>query len=61
MAVDYYSKYLKYKSKYLELKKQLGSARRGKCGYCRYCSEFEPKSNGKCECGHGELDHDLIL
>ncbi len=25
MEVDYYSKYLKYKSKYLELKAQLGS------------------------------------
>jgi hypothetical protein len=28
MEVDYYSKYLKYKSKYLELKKQMGG---GKC------------------------------
>ena len=26
MEVDYYSKYLKYKNKYTELKKQLGSA-----------------------------------
>jgi hypothetical protein len=26
MQVDYYSKYLKYKTKYLELKEQIGSA-----------------------------------
>ncbi len=30
MAIDYYSKYLKYKSKYLELKTQLGSGK-GSC------------------------------
>ena len=27
MEIDYYSKYLKYKSKYLELKKQMGGGR----------------------------------
>ncbi len=30
MEVDYYSKYLKYKSKYTELKKQIGAGS-GKC------------------------------
>jgi hypothetical protein len=31
--MDYYEKYLKYKNKYLQLKEQIGSARRGKTIY----------------------------
>ena len=43
MEVDYYSKYLKYKNKYTELKKQLGSAVTKKKQECSthdhaYCS-----------------------
>ncbi len=65
MEVDYYSKYLKYKSKYTELKKQIG----GDCNtgrtyfpiknnYKTYmtfyddcgCTFIDPQTNVKCDC-----------
>ncbi len=54
MEVDYYSKYLKYKSKYLELKGQLGSGKGS-------CSIFESKRNSICGCGafQGRVDPKL--
>ncbi len=45
MEVDYYSKYLKYKSKYLELKAQLGSGV-GKCKTCS-CRSFQGRVDPK--------------
>ncbi len=44
MAIDYYSKYLKYKSKYLELKAQLGSGY-GNCEVedCKCKKYYGPK------------------
>ncbi len=62
MEVDYYSKYLKYKTKYLELKKQMGGVCVGSfgeiglgCGnkctiYNCKCTEFDPKSNTDPDC-----------
>ncbi len=41
MEVDYYSKYMKYKSKYLELKKQIGGVQ--KC-------YFKNDDNKECIC-----------
>lgn len=52
MEVDYYSKYLKYKSKYLELKKQMG---RSKCSgwvtksECKYCDKDFRKCESPCK------------
>ncbi len=42
MEVDYYSKYLKYKSKYLELQAQIGGDY-GQCTQCN-CKKFTCKS-----------------
>jgi len=42
MEVDYYSKYLKYKSKYIELKKKLG----GGLGSCQSIK----KDGSDCDC-----------
>jgi hypothetical protein len=51
MEVDYYSKYLKYKSKYLELLAQIGGRKKcqkdirtcvGDCSKCK-CISFGPK------------------
>ncbi len=67
MEVDYYSKYLKYKSKYLELKAQLGGAD-GKCvGYIKTkkcdCKSYngdspnEENKNPICNCTHPYLAH----
>ncbi len=56
MAIDYYSKYLKYKSKYLELKAQMG---RGKefCFSCS-CNKFVGNTDmGPC----GNCKHDFSL
>ncbi len=52
MAIDYYSKYLKYKSKYLELKSQMGSGNEF-CFSCK-CEKFvSNKQMGPCEnCTH---------
>jgi hypothetical protein len=50
MEIDYYSKYLKYKSKYLELKKQMGG---GRCNgwvtktQCKYC-DGNTQCRGEC-------------
>ncbi len=73
MAIDYYSKYLKYKSKYLELKAQMGSGPNditNACDDCP-CDEYEPiftirddgvkvYSYDKCGnsiCGHSKFRH----
>jgi len=32
--MDYYAKYIKYKTKYLELKKQMDGGKKGKCAEC---------------------------
>ncbi len=45
--MDYYSKYLKYKAKYLELKGQLGGEY-GKCG------DYEKGKRCKCKSYIGE-------
>ena len=51
MEVDYYSKYLKYKSKYLELKKQFGGDGHGPC--------FAINDDGtKCTCQKFKLEED---
>ncbi len=59
MAVDYYKKYLKYKSKYLELKNQIGTGLY-KCMHkdCD-CKTYKGKDEGPCSglfglkgCGH---------
>ncbi len=54
MEVDYYSKYLKYKSKYLELKAQLGSGKGA-------CTTFKPELKRNCGCGafQGRVDPKL--
>ncbi len=55
MEVDYYSKYLKYKSKYLELKEQIGG---GSCTLCN-CSSFKGKGLecNRNSCQHGRRFH----
>ena len=40
MEINYYQKYLKYKSKYLELKKLIGSG--------KSCAETYPTNGSKC-------------
>ena len=57
MEIDYQQKYLKYKAKYLELKRQLGGG--GKCGVKQFIS-CGCKIKGKvgsfsplCKCKHG--------
>ena len=47
--MDYYSKYIKYKTKYLELKKQLGGI--NKCHFCG-CTNF-------VLCTGEHLDYDI--
>ena len=58
MEVDYYSKYLKYKAKYLELKNQMAG---GKFYCCKICDcltyeQADPNTN-VCKCGHPHLEH----
>jgi len=51
----WYSKYLKYKQKYLDLKKSLvGSGGNSKCHHSKCsCSRFQDNGSGKnCFCGH---------
>ena len=49
MEVDYYSKYLKYKAKYLELKAQLGGDQKCEVPDCK-CSNFEKTDNEQRKC-----------
>ncbi len=64
MEVDYYSKYLKYKEKYLKLKAQLGGVDDGyiKCfGDVAYCHEKNIECLHPCgrkECGCKGFIHD---
>ena len=57
--MDYYQKYLKYKTKYLELKKQLG----GKCNKCRCPNSFSTREQNKSppelcgSCNHSKKNH----
>jgi hypothetical protein len=58
MEIDYYSKYLKYKAKYLELKNQIAGA---KIFCCKICDcllydEADPNTH-VCTCGHNHLNH----
>ena len=58
----YYSKYLKYKNKYLDLKKSLVGSGLGACYVCRKgkCSWYssDGKRNGNCRrCTHPYRDH----
>ena len=62
--MDYYQKYLKYKTKYLELKKQLGSGKMTcqKCtGIDSMCKSYGGRrtfKDGKCTlCNHDEKFH----
>jgi hypothetical protein len=65
MEIDYYSKYLKYKAKYLDLKKQMGGIRDPynpyKCCKWCYCKEFKLNSlinnEENCKCGHVTEQH----
>lgn len=74
MEVDYYSKYIKYKAKYVELKKQMGGNSKPYnpyecCIFCN-CKEyiFHRKINEQidekiyeteyCKCNHKKIDHD---
>jgi hypothetical protein len=65
MEIDYKLKYLKYKSKYLELKAQIGSGNY-KCFECAKCAKYqgekpnETNSDPKCTregCKHPYSDH----
>ena len=57
--MDYYQKYLKYKTKYLELKNQLQTGGAKKC--CAHnceCSSYEhDKSRDICVCRHSQNYH----
>ncbi len=59
MEVDYYSKYIKYKAKYIELKNQMGGTK--KCCLLCNCIEYKVKDEGlydqKCTCGHIIYNH----
>jgi hypothetical protein len=60
----YYEKYLKYKTKYLELKKSMGGGGK-KCNICIFkpegekCNGFVPISVNllTCKCGHSKSVH----
>ena len=62
MEVDYYSKYLKYKAKYLELKKQMGGEDKpSSCCIICNCIEYNKTEINYefylCSCGHPSHDH----
>ena len=55
----YYSKYLKYKQKYLDLKKSLVGSGKGVCLMCDSCNHFRSNgtSDGNCVCTHQNKHH----
>ncbi len=60
MEIDYYSKYLKYKSKYIELRNQMGGVIQC-CDSCN-CKKYQwdkeyTSSNNTCTCGHKMIGH----
>ena len=65
MEVDYYSKYLKYKAKYLELKNQMGGngnkdTQKSCCNICnciKYDSVKGSYEQNMCSCGHLNSSH----
>ncbi len=57
MEVDYYSKYLKYKAKYIELKNQMGGDNLICCNLCN-CIEYDKLVTDICKCTHGRYTHD---
>ncbi len=66
MEVDYYSKYLKYKSKYLELKAKLGGNPNNNCTtrivYDKLKKiELCPGYVKTCWCLHKREDHETIF
>jgi hypothetical protein len=68
MEVDYYSKYLKYKAKYLELKNQMGGTDNeyGTTACCKSCNcinyKFETQNGSyfMCSCSHLKTSHSFL-
>ena len=55
--MDYYQKYIKYKTKYIQLK---GSGN-GKCKICK-CDRFTAENfNQKCNCTHSYKHHNITI
>lgn len=53
----YYKKYIKYKTKYLQLKKIVGSGIK-KCK----CNKYNSGNNNNCSnCGHGKIFHECKI
>lgn len=59
--MDYYLKYIKYKTKYITLKKKLKGSGHGKCKKC-VCDKFSAENfNQNCTCTHSYKYHNITI
>ena len=59
--IDYYAKYIKYKTKYIQLKKIQKASGHGSCKLCN-CGGFNAENfNQLCKCTHSYKEHNRTI
>jgi hypothetical protein len=59
--MDYYKKYIKYKTKYIQLKNKLKGSGHGECKMCS-CKSFSAENfNQNCICAHSYKNHNITI